>query len=518
MSQVARAKKMFDDVSSESESKVSETPPVATTSSAAPQLNNNNNNTAAGSSGENGGDSNAFVPKSASASQARAETAAAGDEQEEAEVELPASGNDAGQTMVTRVEVSPPPREAPASKPPAPASSTTARALAVSSTATPKKTGGKSTTAAAAPSSSLSTPATVSKRPVEREEREAAAAAATGGGGDSAVRKGKKSEASVTKASRYQERDDAAAFSTVANRGDSRTSRRQHGESREMDEAAVPYSAKSGRSATAAQLDYSREEDRHHHHHDEESGGGGDRAALLRPAATDDDSEVEDFPFSTYVFPRLDPALADYQGSRTAVGAAKRGEECPPNACERCLAYLMVTDIRVAVYLGVLFLCTIFVIVSIPTSQLDMVGKSCLTYWGSKNDCDSATYTLTRQLIPCSAIRSRLGAGAAFSIITLVIYLVNLTATMIAICCLKTSPHKISLTSRIVVGTVGGVIVVTQLISWAVIAGIHSAHYCYEAGVLAFGVGFGLNLTAWILNFLGVVLVVAIPSRVVNRG
>ncbi|KPA85346.1 amastin-like protein [Leptomonas pyrrhocoris] len=514
MSQIARAKKMFDDISSDEESNGSG---AAVPSSGVPAQHADPQPAGAGAARANKAeslitseraeaDANAFVPKSASASQAR--EAQEVDQSPQRESPATNSAEEApGATMVTRVEVSPPPKEAP-TRQAAPSDvtkeSATAKRLRVTADATPAKSA-----AVAAGASSYSTPATVSKRPAEREEREAAGKPR----GDSSVRKDRKGGgggASAKKEFRYKEREevqDAAAFSTTANRNESR----MHRNARQREEEEMqhsPYSTTSNQRATAAQLEFSREEG-----HPDHAG----HAALLGQPTSDEESEVEDFPFASYVFPRLDPALADYQGSHTAVGATKRGEECPPNACERGLAYLMVTDIRMAVYLGVLFLSIVFLIVSIPTSQLDMIGKSCFTYWGFKSDCDVARYTYTRPMYPCGAIRTRLGAGAAFSIITLMIYVVNLTATVIAICCLKHSPHKISLTSRVVVGAVGLITVVTQLISWAVIAGIHSSHYCLPASFLAYGVGFGLNVTSWILNLLGVVFVIAVPSRLVNR-
>jgi hypothetical protein len=507
MSQVARAKKMFDDVSSsddDSKSSAAAAAPSSTTPAqhADPYVEHavrvpGNKAESIITSEYAEGDPAAFVPKSTSASQARPERgdeAAPADNNKNASEEVPAA------TMVARVEVSPPPKQASVTKS-APSNtlkeSSTSRALKVSSGETPAKP----------VASSYSTPATVSKRPVEREEKEAEDRRRA----ESSVRKDAK--VSATKGSRYKDREQAeddVAFTTVANASASRSRRNQDQEYQEMNTLRSPYSTTSARKATAQQLEFSREEPQTHHT---------DHAVLLGSAASDEEEseEEDDFPCASYIFPRLNPALADYHWRRSAMGAVKRGEDLPPNACERGLAYLMVTDTRMAVYMGILFLSTVFVVVSIPTSQLDMAGKSCFTYWGFKDDCDSATYTYTRPVYPCSEIRSHLGAGAAFSIITLVIYVVNFTATIIAVCCLKESPHKISLTSRVVVGTVGLLTVVTQVISWAVIAGIHSSHYCLEKGVLAFGVGFGLNLTSWILNFLGVIVVVAVPSRVVNR-
>ena len=532
MSKVARAKKMFDDVSSDEDSKESDAAglsPVVPAQSVDPHITGAetvpvNKAESIITSEYAEGDSHAFVPKSVSASQARAEQEA-GNAKENADAAPAAAaaaseegkGELVGMTMVTRVEVSPPPKEA---------ASASKRATTRKQKAPSATTPAKSAAAGAAGSSTYSTPATVSKRPVEREEREAAdrthdlrsvrkdtgaPAAAASASASHRNHKSPRRGESASKSSHYKERrnEDDVVFRVVANPSESHVRRAQREEDEEM-MLRSPYSTTSGRKASPAQLDYSHEEPR------PSQAAHADHAELLGQQTSDEESEVEDFPFSTYVFPRLDPALADYQGSRTAVGAAKRGEEFPPNACERTLAYLMVTDIRLAVYIGVLFLSIVFVIVSIPTSQLDLVGKSCITYWGYKDNCDTATYTYTRPLYECEATRSRLGAGAAFSIITLVVYVVNFTAAIIVVCCLKESPHKVSLTSRVVVGSLGVVTIVMQLISWAVIASIHSSHYCLDKGVLAFGVGFGLNLASWVLNVLGVVLLLAVPLQLVD--
>ncbi|KAK7196140.1 amastin-like protein [Novymonas esmeraldas] len=503
MSTVARAKKMFDDASSFSDDKDDDDEVKAPSAAAAPRAQHTDalggspppaTTAAAAKERVDYSDPTAFAAKSASASQPRAERSPAD------------AGGDAyaaaHSTMVTRVDVSPPPKETP---------SRGAASSAQPSQPT-KAVVGTPAAARSAPAGDTpyNTPATVSKRHAEREgvaaagSPRSAAAAAAGTGKD---RRRSSTAGTFDNLAHYREReeeeadnddDEAVAFSTVAKAGDSRTVRRRSSEGAgyEMQEQYTPASANR---QTAAQLDYSHDDG---------------HPAL--PRLSSDDSDDEDFPFSSYIFPRLDPALADYRGSRTAVAAAKRGEAIPPNAVEQSCAYLMVTDVRVAVYLGVLLLSLVLVVVSIPTSQLDQRGMACFTYWGYKANCDSSTYTLSRPLYPCADIRSRLGAGAAFSILTLIVYLVNLTAAVIAVCCLKEAPRTISLKSRVVIGALGSVAVVTQLISWAAVAGIYSGGYCNVTNI-AYGVGFGLNLSSWVLNVLGVVLLLAVPSHLVNR-
>ncbi|KAG5475056.1 hypothetical protein CUR178_04506 [Leishmania enriettii] len=225
----------------------------------------------------------------------------------------------------------------------------------------------------------------------------------------------------------------------------------------------------------------------------------------------DPNSYDEDFSFASYIFPRLDPGFARNQGSRASVEAAKA-----PNVIEKGCAYLMVADIRVASYLVALFLSVMLMTASIPTSQLDVVGEACFTYWGFKNNCDNAAYTIPRPVHPCAFIRDHLGVGAAFSIITLIVYLVNFAAVIIVVCCLTESPHTISFESRIFVGVLGCIGAVTQLISWAVVARIYSSHPCVKEE-LAYGVGFGLNLSSWVINLLGATLVLTVPSGIVSH-
>ncbi|KAG5500468.1 hypothetical protein JKF63_03561 [Porcisia hertigi] len=294
----------------------------------------------------------------------------------------------------------------------------------------------------------------------------------------------------------------AAASRTLGKRGERQSAGSRAGEF-DDDEMQDQFSPSSMNRGTAVRPEYFR------------SGNSARASAptnlLQEPRKADADCSL-----ASYIFPRLDPSLAYHPGSRAAATSTKGDGVMPPNVVERGCAYLMVADIRVSSYLCMLFLSLVLLIASIPTSQLDVGEKACLTYWGYKEDCDGAAYKLRRAFYPCTSVRDNLGAGAAFSIITLFVYLANLAAVAVVVCCFREASHNVFSRSRIVVGSLGCVGVVTQLISWVVVTVIHKARPCSMMG-LVYGVGFGLNLTSWVLNLLGVAALFAIPSSLANR-
>ncbi|AYU80302.1 amastin-like protein [Leishmania donovani] len=535
MSQVARGKKMFDDVSSFSEEDVVDDEAMMQHKVKSPPMTHSAQHVdaavfhltalsaTAGPQVDSDDDPNAFVPKSASSFQQVAEPEGAG-------------GEDAGHvTMVARVSVSLTPKDSPRVASPT-ESSAQAQVLVQYPTVTmqalkqPKSAAAGNlpwNRAVLGSASAYSAPAAVSQRQSWPEEVEAAVSPQQAGADRASLRKGRRRPytpcvhslrvnergggAAATGAegptpAQHPERveTEAGAFATMENREEVKRARRSPDES--DDEMYEQYTPASMSRATAAQIECSGEEYAAHY---------GAHAGLIQGWHSEL-SKDKDFPFASYIFPRLNSALANYQGTRTAVAAVKQGDAMPPNAVETCCAYLMVTDIRVAIYLVVLFVSVALVLVSIPTSQLDIVGAACLTYWGYKNNCDNSTYTIPRPLYPTPYIRRHLGVGAAFSIITLLVLLVNFAAAVIVVCCLKAAPHTISFNSRIVLGALGCVGVFTQLISWAVVARIYNSGH-YAAGELAYGAGFGLNLSSWVMHLLGVTLVFAVPSHFVNR-
>lgn len=271
-----------------------------------------------------------------------------------------------------------------------------------------------------------------------------------------------------------------------------------------------------------------------------------------------------------YIFPRLDADLADWDDpERERVLPDDKLDDLrrhPPNCSESCCGYLLATDRRLALYLVVLVLAIIFTVVSIPTSQIDVSSgellaflgrplelvpinnvvsvynfsgaldaKSCYTYWGYKENCDAAIYTLPVSLIWCASVRSRLQASAAFAIMTLVVYLVLLFITVITVFCLTDSAQlrdknrAKNTRARHVIAWVGIVAFIFHIIAWAPIAAVKSASYCRadttrpdSPGIVlddrykAYGVGFGLSITAWAIHTVALGVLLFIPGSLAN--
>lgn len=409
--------------------------------------------------------------------------------------------------------------------------------------------------AAATPSantqSSVATPATVSKRP-EREEVDEADVAAVGVTSrityDSA-RKPRAATAGNNAGLTYRTTEDEPVYASTskAKQQQQQLSTRQRS------------------------LDYRENTHRRNNNSESRMNHYGDSDGE-DPAVDEDETNAltlfEMF-FAPYLFPRLDPDIAEWdEPERERVLQPSKLDDLrrnPPNCVEANCAYLLATDKRLTAYFVALCLVIIFTIVSIPTSQIDITSsellrevtdnmvlnsenvynfsnavnvKSCYTYWGYKEDCDAAPYTLPVSLMWCTAIKSRLQAGAAFSIISLVIYLVLFLMTAVVMCCLTESPRireknrRKNTKSRWIIGIVGVVCVITHVICWACIAGIHSSNFCagehpevHDPTVVAihddykaFGVGFGLSLTAWCLHVLGVVQLLFLPGYLVHAN
>lgn len=223
------------------------------------------------------------------------------------------------------------------------------------------------------------------------------------------------------------------------------------------------------------------------------------RQQLMAEAETDIDDIC---PFAAYAFPRLDATLADYK-SPGEDGAGTMVVE-PPNCIETAIAYLLTTDCRMSLYFGILFFSLLFTIVSIPTSQMDGLNRSCYTYWGYKENCDKAAYTTPASLYStCPAMKGRMMAGAAFAMMALIFYSTAFCTTLVVIFCLQQSPHRVTARSRLIIGFLGGGAALLQMIAWIMVANMETVAHCGDTGDLAYGVGFGLSLTSWMLNLAG---------------
>lgn len=215
---------------------------------------------------------------------------------------------------------------------------------------------------------------------------------------------------------------------------------------------------------------------------------------------------------------------------------------------------------RVVVYGFFCFACVhlLFVILSCPLSQLDISGGACYTYWGYKEDCDTVSYTNRTQMISnCGALRSSLEAGAAFSIFSILLSAGTALVAWIVCCRLRRVDRMRRLgeeynhfemvvgelpmpppslqhsqgqqmqqsssrgdAARSVLFVAGkaklvGIILMsisllTELICWAIVAGIQARHLCSDAELwkttVAYGVGFGLSVTAWLCEIIALVV------------
>lgn len=233
------------------------------------------------------------------------------------------------------------------------------------------------------------------------------------------------------------------------------------------------------------------------------------------------ESTDDEFALMAYVFPRIDPALADDNTqSANGFGLPAKGANSPPNCVERAIAYLLLTDVRVALYFFLLILCTVFMVVAIPTSQIDLKEGGCYTYWGYKVNCDSFTYTTPTALLDCKQLRTSMKAAAGFSIITLTTQLTALMMCIIVIFCFSSGAPKVSFSLRRFIAFVSLFGWIMQLISWALVAGVYVGRFCESEAAAqlpretAYGVGFGLCVTSWLVYLIAIIILI-VPRNTV---
>ncbi|ORC89802.1 putative amastin [Trypanosoma theileri] len=185
------------------------------------------------------------------------------------------------------------------------------------------------------------------------------------------------------------------------------------------------------------------------------------------------------------------------------------------------------------IFFVISFVNWFFTILGTSLSQLDVVGGACYTYWGYKNSCDTVSYSIRPELLSCSKIKTRLQTGAAFSILAILLMsallFFNLQALMIHRAEGRRRKYIVNAASngegvnnqqeasllkvesplkwRIVIVT--AVALVFELICWCMTTSIYTSRYCEDTQLprtTAYGVGFGLLLTAWILEIISLVL------------
>ncbi|CAD2218895.1 amastin-like surface protein-like protein [Angomonas deanei] len=265
---------------------------------------------------------------------------------------------------------------------------------------------------------------------------------------------------------------------------------------------------------------------------------------LLNEILREDDRS---FDLSRYIFPRFNAQLLNYYTDPSQTLKKKKVE--PPNAVELFVAYIIAADLRIVLYFIILTVTIFFTIVSLPISQIDLPNRGCYTYFGYKADCDKNMYTEEVELMACTSMKTRLQAGAAFTIIGLVVQVFCFTCCWLIIFCLPfrlgTKPSKrkqqraqsdvaslastdkwmkgtkvVAGRSRYVIGGVGMANLLFLLIPWACVASIYHGRFCEvdkdtTPRTTSYGAGFGLNITAWLLHALGLLIILVMPTSLI---
>ncbi|KAG8347993.1 putative Amastin surface glycoprotein [Trypanosoma vivax] len=168
-----------------------------------------------------------------------------------------------------------------------------------------------------------------------------------------------------------------------------------------------------------------------------------------------------------------------------------------------------------------------FLALGTSLSQLDRPGGGCTTFWGEKNDCDTVSYTLRTQFLPCKPIMARLQAGAAMTILSIIIMLV--VTLLLLKMAVETRWMTVTkqfgytptcepfqyLCARLpgnfkwyCVAAISFALFL-ELLSCSMTASIHLSNFCggeMHPKSETYGVGFGLLLTGWLVGVLTVPL------------
>ncbi|CBH17843.1 hypothetical protein, conserved [Trypanosoma brucei gambiense DAL972] len=184
-----------------------------------------------------------------------------------------------------------------------------------------------------------------------------------------------------------------------------------------------------------------------------------------------------------------------------------------------------------SLFLGASLLNIFFAILGTSLSQLDEVGGACFTFWGYKTDCDSVSYTIRTQLLPCAPIRGRLQTGAAFSIISIcllasIIYLYIRSALakymsqynaegqtparrMESRSGILPAEDSIVASNKWTIVAVGGVVVLCEVVSWAMTISVYVSRFCEDASLdrnKVYGPGFALLIVGTLLFLMALVV------------
>ncbi|KPA85347.1 hypothetical protein ABB37_01673 [Leptomonas pyrrhocoris] len=238
--------------------------------------------------------------------------------------------------------------------------------------------------------------------------------------------------------------------------------------------------------------------------------------------------------------------------ARHMVNAALSAPAARMRAVSASLAGRDSQRVTIYVFFAVALIHLLFVILSCTLSQIDIEGGGCLTFWGYKQNCDSVSYTIRTELLRnCGKLRSSLRAGAAFSILSILTSTATVVVAWLMCNRLRHADNSTRRQSRyrdVDAGTLGtnarqeegnhsssnnnpeptfnpghlklatiiivAISLVLELIAWAVIAGVGPQNHCdasyYISNAGTYGVGFGLGLTAWIMEIIVYVVYIVV--------
>lgn len=164
------------------------------------------------------------------------------------------------------------------------------------------------------------------------------------------------------------------------------------------------------------------------------------------------------------------------------------------------------------IFCVVQFIVFLFVLVGTPTAQLTSKStQACWTLFGAKSRCSNSKRSATGvEAFGCAHRRNNMNGGAAFAIISIFTTLAALVfgvLMLLRIPCAVLIPLILTCLS-----------VLTILICWACVAGVHTTNMCSNSVAniflnprsASYGAGFGLMVTAWCLQIVNVVVLVLV--------
>lgn len=165
-------------------------------------------------------------------------------------------------------------------------------------------------------------------------------------------------------------------------------------------------------------------------------------------------------------------------------------------------------DEKIATFVYIVVECVVFLfaLIATPIAQFKLEGFAtmCITMWGLKLKCDSTKYDARgADAFGCDQAKNNMAAAAAFSILSIVVLLAAIAWGFLLIL------QKVSF--KWIRPILALVATVFLLICWACVAGVYTSKMCeaadfekysYKEFGYRYGAGFGLMVTAWVLQLL----------------